>query len=75
MYSIILNESKQLTQIYTTPVNQLFMMEQLYNGFVYYKHKSLIDELESCGLLWCFYQLFGLSYWRHPFTAEHPLVS
>ncbi len=23
-------------------------------------------ELESCGLLWCFYQLFGLSFWRHP---------
>ncbi len=22
-----------------------------------------------------FYQLFGLSFWRHPFTAEHPLVS
>ncbi len=28
-----------------------------------------------CGLLWCFYQLFGLSFWRHPFTAEHPLLS
>ncbi len=28
-----------------------------------------------CGLLWCFYQLFGFSFWRHPFTAEHPLVS
>ncbi len=28
----------------------------------------------TCGLLWCFYQLFGLSLWRHPFTAEHPLV-
>ncbi len=27
-----------------------------------------------CGLLWCFYQLFGLSFWRHPFTAEDPLV-
>ncbi len=27
------------------------------------------------GLLWCFYQLFGLSFWRHPFTAEDPLVS
>ncbi len=26
-------------------------------------------------LLWCFYQLFGLSFWRHPFTAEDPLVS
>ncbi len=22
-----------------------------------------------------FYQLFGLSFWRHPFTAEHPLLS
>ncbi len=27
------------------------------------------------GLLWCFYQLFGLSFWWHPFTAEDPLVS
>ncbi len=27
----------------------------------------------TCGL-WCFY-LFGLSFWRHPFTAEDPLVS
>ncbi len=29
----------------------------------------------TCGLLWCFYQLFGLSFWRYPFTAEDPLVS
>ncbi len=28
----------------------------------------------TCGLLWCFFQLFGLSFWRHPFTAEHPLL-
>ncbi len=38
----------------------------------------LTDRLEwwiICGLLRCFYQLFGLSSWRHPFTAEHPLVS
>ncbi len=27
------------------------------------------------GFLWCFYQLFGLSCWWHPFTAEDPLVS
>ncbi len=27
------------------------------------------------GLLLCFYQLFGLSFWRHPFTAEDPLMS
>ncbi len=36
-------------------------------------YKMLIDEW--CGLLWCFYQLFGLSFWWHPFTAEHPLMS
>ncbi len=29
----------------------------------------------TCGLLWCFYQLFGLLFWRHPFTVEDPLVS
>ncbi len=29
----------------------------------------------TCGLLWCFYQLFGVSFWRHPFTAEDLLVS
>ncbi len=29
----------------------------------------------TCGSLWCFYQLFGLSFWRHPFSAEHTLVS
>ncbi len=29
----------------------------------------------TCGLLWWFYQLFGLSFWRHPFTAEDPLVN
>ncbi len=27
------------------------------------------------GLLWCFYQLFGLTFWWHPFTAEDPLVN
>ncbi len=26
-------------------------------------------------LLLCFYKLFGLSFWWHPFTAEDPLVS
>ncbi len=36
--------------------------------------KMLTNGLEWCGLLWCFYQLFGLSFWRHPFTAEHPLL-
>ncbi len=38
-------------------------------------HKMLTDGLEWCGLLWCFYQLFGLLFWRHPFTADDPLLS
>ncbi len=41
----------------------------------FWLHKTLINRLEWCGLLWCFYQLFWLSFWRHPFTAEDPLVS
>ncbi len=26
-------------------------------------------------ILWCFYQLFGLSFWRPPIHAEHPLLT
>ncbi len=37
--------------------------------------ETLKDRLGLCGLLRCFYQLFGLSFWRHPFTTEDPLVS
>ncbi len=35
---------------------------------------ELLKMCWCCGLLWYFYQLFGLSFWRHPFTAEDPLV-
>ncbi len=34
----------------------------------------LTDGLEWCGLLWCFYQLFGLSFWWHPFTSNDEQV-
>ncbi len=34
-------------------------------------HKALIDGR----VMWYFYQLFELSFWRHPFTAEDQLVS
>ncbi len=39
--------------------------------------QDIINGLEwiTCGLLWCFYQLFGLSFWWHPFTADDPSVS
>ncbi len=41
-------------------------------------HKMLTNVLEWCGSLvdYCdVYQLFWLSFWRHPFTTEDPLVS
>ncbi len=57
-------------------------LKRLYDGFVpdmqtcsFSLSNTLTDGLEGCGLLWCFYQLFGLSFWRHPFTTENPLVS
>ncbi len=43
--------------------------------FSFCRLQMLTDGLEWCGLLWCFYQLFGLLFWRHPFTAEHPLLT
>ncbi len=39
----------------------------------HFLYKMLIDGLESCGLLWCFHN--AVSFSRHPFTAEDPLVS
>ncbi len=54
-------------------------LKLLNDGSVSYKHTALVSQDVNwwtgvCGLLWCFYQLFGLSFWRHPFTAEDPLV-
>ncbi len=54
----------------------------LNDRFVSYKHKLFASQdihlwtgvvWINCELLW-FYQLFGLSFWRRPFTAEDPLV-
>ncbi len=38
---------------------------------------ELIDwsGVDYCDGFYQFFQLFGLSFWWHPFTAEHPLVS
>ncbi len=46
----------------------------LTNMQLFSSQDMLTDVLEWCRLLWCIYQLFGLSFWRHPFTAEDPLV-
>ncbi len=36
-------------------------------------YKALNDRLELCELPF-FYQLFGLSFWWHPFTVEDPMI-
>ncbi len=80
------NSSKQICQqmlLWVDNRGWAFSLDEAFlariDGFVSYKHfslpKMLIDGMERCGLLWCFYQLFGLSFWRHPFTAEDPLVT
>ncbi len=77
-WTFSLVEALLLTHILA--INNTLKLKFLNDGFGYYKH-TFIDGLEWCGLhnsmdlLWCFYQLFGLSFWRHPFTAEDPLVS
>ncbi len=42
-------------------------------------HKTFIDGLETCGSLedYCdvLNRLFEISFWRHPFATEDPLVS
>ncbi len=64
--------------------NSLKLKCLLNDEFVYYKPTAFSSQdincwtgvvWITCGSLWCFYQLFGLSFWRHPFTAEHPLLS
>ncbi len=47
------------------------------DGVVSCKHVAFgfTGLMEWCGLLWCPNQLFGLSFWRHPFTAEDPMLS
>ncbi len=37
-------------------------------------HTMLNDGLDSCCCVVIFCQQFGLSFWRHPFTAEDPSV-
>ncbi len=39
------------------------------------KEQSNWNQVYYLWITVMFYQLFGLSFWRHPFTAEHPLVS
>ncbi len=52
------------------------LMMDLFAAFVFSRYNWWTGVVWiTCGLLWCFYQLFGLSFWRHPFTAEDPLVS
>ncbi len=55
--------------------NGLKLKTDLFRANTQLSLRMLTDGLERCGLLWCVYQLFGLSFRRHPFTAEHPLLS
>ncbi len=58
-------------------------LKGLIDGFVSWKNTAFLLTRHNwwtgvvwniCGSLRCFYQLFGLLFWRHPFIAEGPLV-
>ncbi len=58
----------------------LILPEAIYFYFLSSKFRfsfqnTLIAGLSwiTWGLLWCFYQLFRLSFWRHPFTAVNSM--
>ncbi len=39
------------------------------------QHDSSGVVWRTCGLFWCFYQLFRPSFWWHPFNGEDPSIS
>ncbi len=43
--------------------------------FWFRRRVDFLIWLKPCELLFCFYQLFGLILWRHPFTVEDPLIN
>ncbi len=64
------------------PEATILSKNTLMMDLIFYKHAASQDVnwlsrvlWITCGSLWCFYQLFGLSFWRHPFTAEDLLAS
>ncbi len=54
---------------------RLFWLWLITINLFFFLHMTLTDGLELCGLLWGFYQLFGLSFWRHPFADVMPNIS
>ncbi len=50
----------------------LFITDPHYFLFIYFTSKYIHWWT---GVVWIINQLFGLSFWRHPSTADHPLVS
>ncbi len=63
------------------PEAMVWHLKGLNDEFVSYKHaahKKLTEGLERCELIEDYCDVFIScldSFWRHPFTAEHPLVS
>ncbi len=55
-----------------THIFAFLKLKRLNHGFFFLMYMQ--QKCMWCGL-WCFYQPFALSFWRHPFTAEYLLVS
>ncbi len=64
-----------LSQKQRLEVKNILIMDLVLKNMELFTSQDVNWYWITCGLLWCFYQLFGLSFWRHPFTAEDPLMS
>ncbi len=69
---------KSILKTFLTSNHDLFtggrlVMDYLFQTCIFLLHKMLIDGLvDYCDV---FYELFRLSFWRYPLTADDPLVS
>ncbi len=66
---------KSFLKTFLTSNHDLFtgFMDYLFQTCIFLLHKMLIDGLvDYCDV---FYELFRLSFWRYPLTADDPLVS
>ncbi len=71
---LLIMDRKQRFEVKNVLIIDLFFLQT----HSFWLLKTLTDGLEWCGLLVDYCDVLsavGLSFWRHPFTAEHPLLS
>ncbi len=73
------DESSYFSRKQWFKVKNILIMDLFLTNMQLFFNKMLIDGLDSCELLvdYCdvFISCLNSNFWRHPFTAEYPMVS